>query len=98
MLSKTIFTTRVELTDLELENAFTSTKKNKQKNNNNNNKSSGYYDISADVVRKVSNEIFVFLKHIFDISLAKGVFPDKLKIAPVTPIFKKGPNFLVTKL
>ena len=81
--------------DLELENAFTSIK---NKNNNNNNKSSGYYDISADVVRKVSNEIFVFLKHIFIISLAKGVFPDKLKIAPVTPSFKKGPYFLVTKL
>ena len=36
------------------------------------------------------------LKHIFNVSLAKGVFPDKLKIARVRPIFKKGNNTLVT--
>ena len=40
---------------------------------------------------KISSE-----KHIFNISLAKGVFPDKLKIARLTPIFKKGNNKLVT--
>ena len=50
----------------------------------------------ADVVKRMSDEIFVILKHIFNISLAKGVFPDKLKIALVTPIFKKGNNTLVT--
>ena len=44
----------------------------------------------------MSDEIFVILKHIFNISLAKGVFPDKLKRARVTPIFKKGNNTLVT--
>ena len=43
----------------------------------------------------MSDEIFVILKHIFNISLAKGVFPDKLKIARVTPVFKKGDNTLV---
>ena len=73
-------------TDLELENPFASLKTNK---------SSGYDDISADVVKRVSDEIFVILKHIFNISLAKGVFPDKLKIARVTPVFKKGDNTLV---
>ena len=72
---------------LELENAFASRKTNK---------SSGFDDISADVVKRVSDEIFVILKHIFSISLAKGVFPDKLKIDRVTPIFKKGNNTLVT--
>ena len=75
------------LTDLELENAFASLKINK---------TSGYDDISADVVKRVSDEIFVTPKHIFNISLAKGVFPDKLKIARVTTIFKKGNNTLVT--
>ena len=70
----------INLTDLELENAFASLKTNK---------SSGYDDISADVVKRVSDEIFVILKHIFNISLAKGVFPDKLKIAQVTSIFKQ---------
>ena len=44
----------------------------------------------------MSDEIFVILKHIFNISLAKRAFPDKLKIARVTPIFKKGDNTLVT--
>ena len=42
--------------------------------------------------KKVCIEIFVILKHIFNISIAKGVFPDKLKITQVTPIFKKGNN------
>ena len=32
----------------------------------------------------------------FHISLAKGVFPDKKKLARVTPIFKKGNETLVT--
>ena len=42
--------------------------------------------------------MFFVLKHIFNISLAKGVFPDKLKlkIARVTSIFKKRNNNLVT--
>ena len=71
--------------NLELKNAFGSLKTNK---------SSGYDDISADVVKRVSDEIFVILKHIFNISLAKGVCPDKLKIARVTP--KKENNTLVT--
>ena len=44
----------------------------------------------------MSDEIFVILKHIFNISLAEGVFADKLKIGRVTPVFKKGKNTLVT--
>ena len=77
----------ISLTDLQLENAFASLKSNK---------SSGYDDISANVVKRVSDEIFVILKHIFNISLRNGVFPDKLKIAWVTPTFKKGNNILLT--
>ena len=42
------------------------------------------------------DEIFVIPKNIFNFSLAKGVFPDKLQIAWVTPIFKKGNNTLET--
>ena len=77
----------INLTEREQENAFASLKTNK---------SSGYDDISADVVKRVSDKIFVILRHIFSISLAKGVFPDKPKIAPVSPIFKKGSTTLVT--
>ena len=74
----------INLTDLELENAFASLKTKK---------SSEYDDISADVVKRVFDEIFVILKHIFNISLAKVVFPDKLEIARVTPTFKKEATF-----
>ena len=77
----------INLTDLELENAFASLKTCK---------SSGCDDISDDVVKRVSDEIFVILKHIFNISLVKGVFPNKLKITRVIPTFIKGNNTLVT--
>ena len=36
------------------------------------------------------------LMHIFDLSLKNGVFPDKLKIARVTPIFKSGDKEFVS--
>ena len=52
----------INLTDFELENAFASLKTNK---------SSGYDDVFANVVKGVSDEIFVTLKHIFNIFLAK---------------------------
>ena len=65
----------INLTDLELGNSFASLKTNK---------SSGYDDKSADVVKKVSNEILVILKHIINISLAKRIFPNNLKLAQVT--------------
>ena len=74
----------INLMDLELENAFACLKTKK---------SSEYDDISADVVKRVFDEIFVILKHIFNISLAKVAFPDKLEIARVTPTFKKEATF-----
>ena len=77
----------ISLMDLELENALASLKTNK---------SLGCHDICAHVVKKVFDEIFVILKHIFNIPLAKRFFPDRLKIARVTPIFQKGGNTLVT--
>ena len=54
------------------------------------------HDTSVDVVKRVSDEIFAILRHICNISLAYGVFPDKPKITRVTPIFKKGSNTMVT--
>ena len=30
------------------------------------------------------------LKHIFDLSFENGIFPDSLKIAKVTPVYKSG--------
>ena len=77
----------INLMELEQENAFATIKTNKRL---------GSDDISASVVKRLSHEIFVILKHIFNNSLAKRIFPDKLKIARVTPIFKTGKNTLVT--
>ena len=77
----------INLTDVELENAFASRKTSK---------SSGYDYISNDVVKIVSIEIFVILKYIFNISLGKRVFSDKLKIDMITSIIKKRNNTLVT--
>ena len=44
----------------------------------------------------MSDEIFVILRHTSNITLVKGVVPDKLKIARVTPIFKKGNSTRIT--
>ena len=32
------------------------------------------------------------MRYIFSLSIEKGIFPDQLKIAKVTPLFKKGDN------
>ena len=69
------------LTDEELKNAFASIKPNK---------SPGFDDISSNVIRFVFDALIKPTKHIFDLSLNKGIFPDKLKVARVTPIFKAG--------
>ena len=53
-------------------------------------KSPGIDEISVNVVKKVSTIIEPILYHIFNISLVSGKFPDALKIAEVTPIFKSG--------
>ena len=49
-------------------------------------------DISFNVVKHVFQNISEPLKHIFQISLSKGIVPNKLKIARVTPIHKAGEN------
>ena len=51
------------------------------------NTSTGFDEISARVVKDCKLYIFDPLKHIFSLSLQTGIFPDKLKIARVTPIF-----------
>ena len=42
------------------------------------------------LIKKLIPYIFVPLKHIFNISLLNGVFPDSMKIARVIPLFKSG--------
>jgi len=56
-------------------------------------------DINGISVNFISNFILTLskpLKHIFNLSLSTSVFPNKLKIAKITPIFKAGDPLLTT--
>ena len=57
------------------------------------NKSTGYDDISFNVVKKCFGVLRKPLLHIFNLSLQTRIFPDKLKIARVTRLFKGGENY-----
>ena len=52
------------------------------------NKSLGYDDISFNVLKKCFSSLCEPLKYLFNLSIIKGIFPDDLKIAKVTPIYK----------
>ena len=75
------------LQDEELQEAFDSLKSNK---------SPGFDEISSSIVTSCSASIFSPLKHIFNLSLQKGIFPNSMKVARVSPIFKKDEEFLFT--
>ena len=68
-----------DLTDEELKTAYFSLT---------NNKSPGYDEISANVIINTFKNISKPLRYIFNESLSQGIFPEKLKIARITPIFK----------
>ena len=54
------------------------------------NKSLGYDGVSFNVIKNCFGPLIKTLMSIFNLSLAKGIFPDDLKIARVTPVFKAG--------
>ena len=54
------------------------------------NKSPGYDEISSNDIINCFSEFNDPLKYLFEKSIEKGVFPDALKIARVTPLFKGG--------
>ena len=58
------------------------------------NKSPGYDNISSNVVNETSDIFFTPLKYIFNLLLQQGVFPENLKIAKVSPVYKKDKKFL----
>ena len=60
------------------------------------NKSPGYDNISSNVVNEPSDIFFTSLKYIFNLSLQQGIFPENLKIAKVSLIYKKDEEFLLT--
>ena len=53
-------------------------------------KGSGYDEISSDVIKHISSSVFETMRYIFNLSIEKSIFPDQLKIAKVTSLFKKG--------
>ena len=60
------------------------------------NKSPEYDNISSSVVNETSDIFFTALKYIFNLSLQQGIFPENVKIAKVSPIYKKDEEFLLT--
>ena len=51
-------------------------------------KSSGYDEITPDVIKDSSASIFELMRYIFNVSIEKAIFPDHLKIGKVN-CFKK---------
>jgi len=60
------------------------------------NKSPGNDGISCNVLHECYGQIRKILYFIFNKSITTGVFPEKLKIALITPIFKAGDESLLT--
>ena len=54
------------------------------------NKSHGHDGISFNVIKNCFGPLSTPLLNIFILSLEKGIFPDELQIARVTPIYKTG--------
>ena len=51
--------------------------------------SSGHDNISTNLLKRISNKLSAPLAIIINQSFRTGIFPDKMKLALVTPIFKK---------
>ena len=59
------------------------------------NKNPGYDSISSSVVNETLDIFFNPLKYIFNLLLQQSLFPENLKIAKVSPIYKKDEEFLM---
>jgi len=58
--------------------------------------SAGSDRLKPKVIREVRHEIAKPVLHLVNLSLSKGIFPDLLKEAVVTPIYKKGAKDLMS--
>ena len=54
------------------------------------NKSPGYDNLWVNAIRSMYHELKIPLMNIFSQSLWTGIFPDKMKITKVSPLFKSG--------
>ena len=59
-----------------------------------NKRSSGYDDISNYLLKQLKNYICIPLTLIFNLSIEHGVFPSKMKLADVVPLFKSKECYL----
>ena len=75
------------ITEEKLKRAFFSLKPNK---------TPGYDNVNVNVVKKIHEQLKTPLMRVFNLSLSTGIFPDKLKIAKVFPVFKSGEKYLLT--
>ena len=65
----------------KFEEAFKSLKRNK---------AAGFDDLSSNIIIDTYDSLKNIQFHVFKVSIQQGIFPDSLKIAKVTPIFKSG--------
>lgn len=49
----------------------------------------GYDGVSTNVIKSAKNDIAPILSYLVNLSFVQGIFPDKLKIASLKPIYKK---------
>lgn len=56
----------------------------------NNTKCSGYDDINTKVIKLCAIKLSLPISHVINLSFEQGVFPDKLKLSVVKPLYKKG--------
>ena len=60
------------------------------------NNRSGYNNIHVNVIRDLYNELKTPLMNIINLSLNTRIFPDRMKVAKATPIFKKGEKSIIS--
>ena len=54
------------------------------------NESPGYDNLNVNVMKRMYHELKIPLMNTFSQSLSTGIFPDKMRIAKVSPVFKNG--------
>lgn len=64
--------------------------------NNLKNSSPGHDDIDIRILKNISAEITQPLTYLFNLSLNQGIFPDPLKVARVTPIYKADDPYIMS--
>lgn len=55
-----------------------------------NTRSEGYDEINTKIVKACCNELTGILTHLINMSFSQGIFPGKLKLSLIKPLFKKG--------